>query len=130
VQDKDGTISSLSVEQVRPRAPFLLVKFQGVDSFDHAHQLREAVIAIPEDLLPPLQDGEFYHYQVIGLRVLTTEGEDIGGIAEVFFSGGHDVWVVRQGKREYLIPVVDEIVRTIDIAGGQAVIKPMEGLLD
>lgn len=129
LQSKDGSSSSFTVESVRLHAPSLLIKFQGVTSLEQAQLLRGSEVSIEEDQLPPLQEGEFYYYQVVGLRVLTTTGEEIGTIAEVFFSGGHDVWVVRQGKKEYLIPVTEEIVRTIDIAGGRAIIEPMEGLL-
>jgi 16S rRNA processing protein RimM len=130
LQGKTGPACQYILESVRSHAPFILVKFQGVNSLDQARALRDAVIAVEKDLLPPLQEGEFYYYQVIGLNVLTTAGEPVGTVAEVFFSGGHDVWVVRQGKKEYLIPVTDEIVRAIDIPGGQAVIEPMPGLLE
>lgn len=131
LQDKTGEMMGVYVvESVRPHAPFLLVRLQGVTSRAQAQALREAVVAVQEDLLPPLQEGEFYYYQVIGLRVLTTAGEEVGKIFQVFYSGGHDVWVVRQGKKEYMIPVTEDIVRTIDIPGRRAVIEPIQGLLE
>jgi 16S rRNA processing protein RimM len=119
-----------TVESVRPHAPFLLIRFQEVTSLEQAQELRNAVVSVEERWLPPVREGEFYYYQMIGLNVLTTTGENIGRIAQVFFSGGHDVWVVRQGKKEHLMPVTDEIVRSIDIAGGHVIIEPMEGLLE
>ena len=118
------------VEGARPRAPFVLVKLAGVDSLDHAETLREKVVAVEETILPPLKDGEFYYYQVVGLTVRTTKGMEVGEIAHVFFSGSHDIWVVRQGEKEYLIPVTEEIVRSIDLPGRQAIIEPLEGLLE
>jgi 16S rRNA processing protein RimM len=108
----------------------LLIRFQEITSLEQARELRHAVVSVEERWLPPVREGEFYYYQMIGLKVLTTTGENVGRIAQVFFSGGHDVWVVRQGKKEHLMPVTDEIVRSIDIAGGRVVIEPMEGLLD
>ena len=130
LQGKTGPACAYTVESVRPHAPVVLVRLQGVESFDQARTLRDTVVSVEEDRLPPLREGEFYYYQVIGLKVYTTTNEQIGTITQVFFSGGHDVWVVRQGKKEYLIPVIEEIVRTIDIPGGQAIIEPMEGLLE
>jgi len=130
LQGKTDPACAYTLESVRPHAPFVLVRLQGVNSLDQARALRDIVVSVEEDLLPPLQDGEYYYYQVIGLKVCTTASEQIGTIAQVFFSGGHDVWVVRQGKKEYLIPVTDEIVRSIDIPGGQAIIEPIEGLLE
>lgn len=130
VQSAEGVTVVLVVQSVRPRPPLLLVTFQGIDSRTQAESLHNTVVAVEESLLPPLQEGEFYYHQVVGLHVYTSSGEQVGTIAEVFFSGGHDVWVVRQGKKEYLIPVTEEIVRRIDIAGGQVIIEPMAGLLE
>lgn len=130
LQREDGDTRPLTVESVRQHAPFLLIRFQEVTSLEQAQELHNAVVSVEERWLAPVREGEFYYYQVIGLKVLTTTGEDIGRIAQVFFSGGHDVWVVRQGKKEHLIPVIENIVRSIDIVGGQVVIEPMEGLLD
>jgi 16S rRNA processing protein RimM len=126
----DGQAGLLTVESVRAQAPFLLIRFQEVTSLDQAQKLRNAEILVEEQRLPPTGEGEFYYYQVIGLSVFTTTGESIGRITQAFFSGGHDVWVVRQGEKEHMIPVTEEIVCSIDIPGGCVVIKPMEGLLD
>jgi 16S rRNA processing protein RimM len=121
---------SYTVERARPHRPFVLVKLKGVESMTQAETLCDTVVSVPEDQLPPLRDGEFYHYQVIGLAVRTTAGDPVGTVTQVFFSGGHDVWVVRRGDKEFLIPVTEEIVRQIDIPGKQAVIDPPEGLLE
>ena len=130
LQGTEGKNLSLTVENIRRRAPFLLVRFQEVTSLEQAQALCHAVVSIEERWFSPVQEGEFYYYQVIGLNVLTTADECVGQITQVFFSGGHDVWVVRQGKKEHLIPVTEEIVRSIDIPSGRVVIEPMEGLLD
>jgi 16S rRNA processing protein RimM len=118
------------VEGVRPHAPFLLVRLQGVTSLMQARELRDTIVAVEEHVLPPLREGEFYYYQIIGLRVFTTQEELIGTVVHAFFSGGHDVWVVRHGEKEQMIPVTDEIVRSIDIPGGRAIIEPLAGLLE
>jgi 16S rRNA processing protein RimM len=130
LQGKDGGVRSLTIESVRPHVRFLLVRFQGVTSLEQARELRDMTVAVEEQALPPLHDGEFYYYQVEGLPVFTHSGELIGSIAQVFFAGGHDIWVVRRGKKEYMIPVTEEIVRSIDIPGRRIVIEPLEGLLE
>ncbi|MSQ47722.1 MAG: 16S rRNA processing protein RimM [Deltaproteobacteria bacterium] len=130
LQDAQGQLFTHKVVGARPRAPFVILTLDGVDSIDRAETLRDMTVAVEETVLPPLEDGEFYYYQVIGLAVRTTAGTDIGEITQVFFSGGHDIWVVRQGEKEYLIPVIEDIVRSIDIPGKQAIIEPLAGLLD
>jgi 16S rRNA processing protein RimM len=118
------------VEKARPHRPFILLKLKGVDSTEVARALIGATLAVKEQDLPRLAEGEFYYYQVIGVEVITTDGNVLGTIKEVFFAGSHDVWVVCQRKREYLIPVIDEVVRSLDIPGKKAIIEPQEGLLD
>ena len=130
VQEKTSSSRSYSITSVRPHAPCILVKLQGVDSLTQAQTLRESIVLVEETQLAPLREGEFYYCQVIGLKVRTQAGEELGTIAQVFFSGGHDVWVVRRGKEEYLIPVTEEIVRSIDIPSGQVIIEPITGLLE
>ena len=130
LQDRAGQLIPARITRLRPRPPFLLVAFEGVVSREQAQALRDRTVAVGEHQLPPLQDNEFYYYRVVGLTVLTTAGQELGTLREVFFSGGHDVWVVRQGKKEYMIPVTQEVVRSIDIPGRQAVIEPLDGLLD
>lgn len=130
LQDRGGHTTPARVTRLRPRPPFLLVAFAGVDSREQAAALCGHTLAVHEHQLPPLQDNEFYYYQVLGLAVLTTAGHQLGTVRHVFFSGGHDVWVVRQGRKEYMIPVTRNIVRSIDLAGRQAVIEPVDGLLN
>lgn len=125
-----GQVRHVTVESVRTQPPCLLIRFEGIISLEQAQALCNSVVSVEDHELPPLQDGEFYYHQMIGLDVVTHTGESIGSIAQVFFTGGHDVWIVRQGKAEYMIPVIDEIVRSIDFAGRRAVIEPLPGLLD
>lgn len=129
-QSKHSPGRLYTIAGIRAHEPVLLVKLQGIDSLTQARELRDAVVSVEEHLLAPLHDSEFYYYQVIGLKVRTLSGKHVGTITQVFFSGEHDVWIVRQGKEEYLIPVTEEIVRTIDIPGGQVLIEPLEGLLE
>ena len=130
LQEKDGEAHPYTIAGVRLHRPFVLLKLETIDSLELAESLREKVLTVEESILPPPQDGEFYYYQVVGLSVRTTAGKAIGVISQVFFSGGHDVWVVQEGEKEYLIPVTEEIVRVIDIPGGHVVIEPLDGLLD
>ena len=60
----------------------------------------------------------------------TTDGRALGTIAETFSTGLNDVWIVRDGPREHLIPIIADVVREIDHDGRRVVIEPMPGLLD
>jgi tRNA (guanine37-N1)-methyltransferase len=75
--------------------------------------------------LPPPGEDEFYYHEVAGFRVETTAGEPVGTIEETFPTGLNHVWVVRDGEREHLIPVIADVVRAIDRPARRVVIEPM-----
>jgi len=106
------------------------MELEGIDTIEHAQALRGAVLYVAVDDLPPASDKEFYYFQVVGLPVETTDGRLLGNIEEVFFNGANDVWVVRNGGRgELLIPVIEDVVRRIDVEGGRVIIQAIPGLL-
>ncbi len=108
----------------------LKLQLEGIQSIEQAEVLRGAQLYLAVSDLPAAAEGEFYYFQVIGLPVETVEGRWLGNIDEVFFNGAHDVWVVKGGGGEILIPVIDDVVRKIDLEQGRVVIDPIPGLLD
>jgi 16S rRNA processing protein RimM len=106
-----------------------LLTFEGIDSRDKADELKGQEIACHPGDMPELKDDEFYSYQLIGLRVCTSEKE-IGIIKEVISPSGQDLLVVLGGEREYLIPAVPEIIVDIDLDDGIVSIDPPKGLLE
>lgn len=109
----------------------LLVGLDGVTDRTAAEALAGATILVPESALPAPGPGEFYWHEVEGFDVETSDGTPLGRIAETFSTGPHDVWVVaRPAGGEHLIPVIADIVRTIDRDARRVVIDPMPGLLE
>jgi 16S rRNA processing protein RimM len=80
--------------------------------------------------VPPAKPGEFYYYEAIGCAVFLSDGTRLGTIEEIFSNGAHDVWVVRDGEREFLIPVIEDVVKAMDLAARRVTIEPIPGLLD
>jgi 16S rRNA processing protein RimM len=107
----------------------LKLELEGIDTLEQAQALRGAELYVAIDDLPPAAAREFYYFQVMGLRVETTDGRLIGSIDEVFFNGANDVWVVRDGRGEILVPVIEDVVRRIDLEGGRVIIEAIPGLL-
>lgn len=130
--DREGTPVEHRVRSTaRAGHGSLKLELEGIDTIEQAQALRGAVLYVAVDDLPPASDKEFYYFQVLGLRVETTEGRLLGCIEEVFFNGANDVWVVKDGgRREFLIPVIEDVVRRIDLEGGRAIIEAIPGLLD
>lgn len=107
-----------------------MIHLEGVDSINDAKQWIGSELSVPEAELPPLGDNEYYYYQVVGLEVFDTKGARIGTIARLWPTAGGDLYVVQDGEKEYLIPVVKEIVTKIDFDAGRVIIDPPEGLLE
>src|SRR5262249_19104767 len=108
----------------------VLVSLHGIDSIEAAQPLVGRLMAVPESEALPLAPGWFYPWQITGARVVTEDGRDVGELARIDPSPGHDLWVVTDGKREPLIRAVPEIVVDVDLAARRVVIRPPDGLLE
>jgi len=119
------------IRSANPHARSLvLVSLEGVDSRESAEALVGSRILVRAADLPPPGEDEFYYHELAGFRVETTAGDTVGTIEETFPTGLNDVWVVRNGEREHLIPVIADVVRAIDRERRRALIEPLPGLLD
>ena len=108
----------------------LLVALEDVRDRTAAEALVGSRVLVPAAALPPPEAGEFYYHEVEGFRVETSAGRTLGAIVETFPTGLNDVWVVRDGSIEHLIPVIADVVREIDRPGRRIVIEPLPGLLE
>jgi len=100
----------------------------GVESRDAAEELRGALLEVPEADLMPLPEGQYYRFQVIGLEVRTREGTVLGRVAEILSTPSNDVYVVRGGPRELLLPAIEDVVKAVDLEAGQLVVEPLPEL--
>ena len=106
-----------------------LLKLGGCDDRDAAEKLRGQLVQIPIEEAMPLDEDEYYVYQIVGLDVWTTEGEHLGRVSEVLFTNANEVYVVQGEKGEVLIPAVEDVVLEVDLVSGRLIVELMEGLL-
>jgi 16S rRNA processing protein RimM len=106
------------------------VVLEGVDDADAAQALRGGAVMVMAAELPPLKEGEFYYFQIAGAEVILTDGRRLGTIEDIMPTGGHDVWVVRDGQREVLVPVIADVVKAMDLEARRVTIEAVPGLLD
>ena len=86
-------------------------------------------MAVTEEDQAELAEGEYYYHQIIGLKVVTTEGRELGKIKEILAPGANDVWVVQRPKQsDLLLPVIDDVVKQVDLDGGYVEVELLEGL--
>ena len=110
------------VEWSRQGQPGLVVKLRGIDSRTLAELFRGRYLEVADDEMRPLEEGRFYHRQLIGLAVVTDAGRPLGVIEEVLERPANDVWVSREGKIEHLIPATRDAVVEVDLTAQRVVV--------
>jgi 16S rRNA processing protein RimM len=125
------SFGALTIESVRPFKRGLLVKFEGLDDRNSIEGLTQRYLRIPIAAASPLEEGEVFYHQLIGLQVITAEGEAVGKVREIYETGlTHLLEVRRTNGGQVLIPFTERIVRKVDVEGGTMTIKPPPGLLE
>ena len=117
-----------AVESSRPHKGGLVVRFSSVADRTAAETLKGASLTVPRDEVDPLPDGSYYYFQIIGLRVTTDDGDDLGRVHEVLATGGNDVYVVRGPSGERLVPALHDVVLEVDLDNGLMTVNLPEGL--
>ena len=110
------------------RAGQVVLSFDGVNSPGEAQRLVGQHLTIPPGESPQLPDGEYFHYQLLGLSVETTEGELLGKITEILETGSNDVYVVRGEKGEVLVPALSSVITDVRVDDGVMLVSLPEGL--
>lgn len=117
------------VEGMRMHKDRLLLKLGGCDDRNKAEELRDMLVQVPIEDAVPLEEGEYYHFQLIGVKVETEAGEWLGQVTEVLDTGAHDVYVVRGPRGEVLLPAVEDVVLELDLEAGEMVVHLLPGML-
>jgi 16S rRNA processing protein RimM len=118
-----------TIERSDPSGRFVRLKITGVDNREEARLMRGAYLQAREEDLKPLPDGEYYHFQLVGLAVLSIDGRNLGRVVDVISAPENDVYVVKGPEGEVLIPAVDDVVQDIDLRKGAIRIEIIPGLL-
>ena len=106
-----------------------IILLDTTDSVEDAQRLLGQPIEIHHSQLEPLPEGQYYHFQVIGLEVWTTRGEFLGNITDIISSKSNDNYVVSGADGEIIIPAIEDVVKSVDIDKGRITIEAIEGLL-
>jgi 16S rRNA processing protein RimM len=124
-----GRTHAYRVLSARPHKNILLMKLEGVNSLEQAEEFREAEVLVRAEAIPR-KEGDYFWYELIGLRVFLDTGEYVGAISRIIPAGGNEIYVVGSGNKEIFVPATYEVVKEIDLGKGRMTISAMEGLLD
>jgi 16S rRNA processing protein RimM len=127
---RGDVIETLKVDAVRTHRGRPIVAFEGVSTMDAAEALAGAELRIAPGDVRPLSAGEFYRHELVGCRVETTEGREIGDVQRVEEGSGVDRLVIAGRRGEILVPLAADICVAIDPAARRIVIQPPDGLIE
>lgn len=114
----------------RQKGSVYILQVQGVTDVDQARRLVGAEVFVDEQWIEPPSEDEFYWYEVIGMDVVTDQGERLGVIESIIATGANDVLQVKNGKREILLPNIPDVVLEIDRDAGRILVHLLPGLVD
>jgi 16S rRNA processing protein RimM len=131
LKSPDGaTLREIGIKGVKPHCNGFILSLNDYDDIDRALPLVGSELLLKRSQLPEPEDDEYYWCDLIGLRVVTSDGMELGTLDDIFETGSSDIYVVRKDKQEYLIPAIASVISSVDLAGGTMVITPLDGLLD
>lgn len=127
--DRKGNIKEYEVENVRFHKQFVLLKLKGVDDMNTAETLKGTVVKITEDMAVPCEEDEYYIKDLYDMKVVTIDGEELGVISDVIFTGANDVYAVKNTSgNEILIPAIKDCIISVDVENNLMTVKLLEGL--
>lgn len=129
--DTGRELRELEIGNVKFFKNMVILKFKGLDSMNDVETWRNADLLITRDQAVKLNPGENFVADMIGLSAVTDEGEKLGTLTDVMFTGANDVYVIdRGGGKELLIPAIPSCVLDVNLEEGIILIHLLDGLLD
>jgi 16S rRNA processing protein RimM len=120
---------AVPVEYARFHKHWVLLKLEGYDTRHAVESLRGQMLQIKEDQAIPLQEDEYFLFELIGLAVICEDGRPLGELIQVIETGANNVFVVDGPEGEILIPDTSEVVREIDFNKRELIVHLLPGLL-
>lgn len=119
-----------TIRSIRTDRESVIISFKEITTRNEALALRNAVIESDVSILPELKKNEYFYEQILGISVYTDAGDSLGKVTDIMETGGNDIYIVKNGNMEYLIPAVAAFISHIDVTSKTMIITPIDGLLD
>jgi 16S rRNA processing protein RimM len=126
----EGSVVERKVLRVRQDVKQCVAAFQGVETVEAAELLRDQFLFVSQNETVLPKEGRYFVDDVLGCEMATQDGKRVGMIVDILTLPANDLWVVRNGKKETLIPAVKAIVKEVDVKRKRIVIDSPEGLIE
>lgn len=120
----------LEIAGVKFFKQFVILKFKGIDNINDIEKYRQCPLLVTREDAVPLEEDEYYIADMIGMKVVTEDGEEFGTLKDVMETGANDVYIIDSNAHgEVLIPAIQECILDVDIEAQQMKIHLMDGLV-
>ncbi len=130
LKGQSGEMGTFEVAAATLHGKRVLITLKNFDTINQVLPLVGRELYVRREQLPELAEGEYYWCELLGLRVMTDQGEALGNLTEIIATGSNDVYVVKGKEKEYLIPALADVILDINLDDGIMTVRPPEGLLD
>ncbi len=121
---------SVKVNGCRVHGNVALLKLDGIETVDRASAMRGTTLFMKREDAE-LDEGKYYVQELIGCKVVDVDtGKEYGTISAVSATGANDVWHIKSGDKEYLIPAIPDVLDTIDVENEIIKINPLRGIFE
>lgn len=117
------------VERLRRHQDHGILKLSGVEERNAAETLRGQTVYLPLSQAVPLEEGQLYEHQIVGLAVYSLEGEYLGRVSEILYTGANEVYVLEGPRGEILLPAIGDCIKEVDLEEGVLRVELLEGLI-
>jgi 16S rRNA processing protein RimM len=129
-RDASGRTGEHDIASASAHGRKVLVSIKGYTDINQVIPFVGSEVLIRREQLPPVDEGEYYWHDLIGLKVVTVDGRHLGTLESIIETGSNDVYVVTSGKDEILIPALEDVVVAVDLVAKVMTVTPVEGLFD
>ena len=119
-----------NIESIKYHKNFVLIKFKEINTVEQAETLRNSYLEVDREQAIPLNEGEYFIADLIGLEVYSDEGKLIGKVDDIYNTGANDIYVVKDelGK-QILLPGIKDVIKNVDLEKGQIIVHLIPGLI-
>ena len=122
---------TLEIAGVKFFKNMVILKFKGYDNINDVERFRKKSLYVTRENAVKLKKNEYFIADLIGLKVTSDEGEDLGELTDVLQTGANDVYVIsKEGADDILLPAIRECIKNVDLQKGEITVHVMKGLLD
>lgn len=131
--NKNGEQKEYAIKGLKPHKRVILASILGCDTRNSALELIDSEVLVDKSHLPKLPEGEYYHFELLGMEVWTEDNIFLGTIDDIFSTGSNDVYAVKgssKGSRgEVLLPAIKDVVIRVDVEKKRMIVRLMQGLI-